>query len=77
MFLSDEGPSLETLYLAFYVCSTPEIVSLWRRAFARNVRLYYIRIGSTPTFLYYELALYLNTAYAAHYVVVYNAIRSF
>ena len=25
-----------------------------------------IRIGSTPTFLYFDL--YLNTAYAAHYV---------
>ena len=40
-FLSDEGPSLETFDLAFY-------------------------IGSTPTFLYFDL--YLNTAYAAHYV---------
>ena len=27
---------------------------------------YTIRIGSTPTFLYFDL--YLNTAYAAHYV---------
>ena len=41
MFLSDEGPMLETLAFAFY-------------------------IGSTPTFLYFDL--YLNTAYAAHYV---------
>ena len=41
MFLSDEGPTLETLDFT-------------------------IRIGSTPTFLYFDL--YLNTAYAAHYV---------
>ena len=41
MFLSDEGPTLETLDFTFY-------------------------IGSTPTFLYF--VLYLNTAYAAHYV---------
>ena len=27
---------------------------------------YTIRIGSTPTFLYFDL--YLHTAYAAHYV---------
>ena len=32
----------------------------------RNVRLYYPYIGSTLTFLYFDL--YLNTAYAAHYV---------
>ena len=41
VFLSDEGPTLETLDFALY-------------------------IGSTPTFLYFDL--YLNTAYAAHYV---------
>ena len=41
MFLSDVGPTLETLDFAFY-------------------------IGSTPIFLYFDL--YLNTAYAAHYV---------
>ena len=41
MFLSDEGPMLETLDYA-------------------------IRIGSTPTFLYFDL--YLYSAYAAHYV---------
>ena len=41
MFLSDEGPTLETLD-------------------------HTIHIGSTPTFLYFDL--YLNTAYAAHYV---------
>ena len=41
VFLSDEGPTLETLDFTF-------------------------RIGSTPTFLYFDL--YLNTAYAAHYV---------
>ena len=41
MFLSDKGPTLETLD-------------------------YTIRIGSTPTFFYFDL--YLNTAYAAHYV---------
>ena len=41
LFLSDEGPMLETLD-------------------------YTIRIGSTPTFFYFDL--YLNTAYAAHYV---------
>ena len=28
--------------------------------------IYRIRIGSTPTFLYFDL--YLNTAYAGHYV---------
>ena len=31
---------------------------------------YTIRIGSTPTFLYFDL--YFNTAYAAHYVYIYN-----
>ena len=41
LFLSDEGPMLETLD-------------------------YTIRIGSTPTFLNYDL--YLYSAYAAHYV---------
>ena len=41
LFLSDEGPTLETLD-------------------------YTIRIGSTPTFLYFDL--YLYSAYAAHYV---------
>ena len=41
MFLSDEGPTLETLD-------------------------YTIRIGSTPTFSYFDL--YLNTAYTALYV---------
>ena len=43
MFLSDEGPTLETLDFILYP-----------------------RIGRTPTFLYFDL--YLNTAYAAHYV---------
>ena len=41
LFLSDEGPMLETLD-------------------------HTIRIGSTPTFLYFDL--YLHSAYAAHYV---------
>ena len=41
IFLSDEGPMLETLD-------------------------YTIRIGSTPTFLYFDL--YLYSAYAAHCV---------
>ena len=41
LFLSDEGPMLETLD-------------------------YTIHIGSTPTFLYFDL--YLYSAYAAHYV---------
>ena len=43
LFLSDEGPTLETID-------------------------YTIRIGSTPTFLYFDL--YLYSAYAAHYVYV-------
>ena len=30
---------------------------------------YTIRIGSTPTFLYFDL--YLYSAYAAHYVYIY------
>ena len=46
LFLSDEGPMLETLDFAFY-------------------------IGSTPTFLYFDL--YLNTAFATHYVYSYQA----
>ena len=34
----------------------------------RNIRLYYLyNIGSTPTFLYFDL--YLYSAYAAHYVI--------
>ena len=41
MFLSDEGPTLETLD-------------------------HTIRIGSTPTILYFDL--YLYSAYAGHYV---------
>ena len=45
-------------------------VSLWRRAYARNVRLYYPYIGYmhfiSPTFLYFDL--YLYSAYAAHHV---------
>ena len=45
MFVSDEGPMLETLD-------------------------YTILIGSTPTFLYFDL--YLYSAYAAHYVYVTN-----
>ena len=44
MFLSDEGPMLQTLD-------------------------HTIRIGSTPTFLYFDL--YLYSAYAAHYVYIY------
>ena len=92
--------TLPTQYTTFYV-------SLWRRSYARNVRLYFLYrqytnlfifrfesqhclrstlhfmflsdegptfktldfafyIGSTPTFLYFDL--YLNTAYATHYV---------
>ena len=47
LFLSDEGPMLETLD-------------------------YTIRIGSTSTFLYFDL--YLYSAYAAHYV--YNTYHS-
>ena len=43
LFLSDEGPMLETLD-------------------------YTIRIGSTPTFLYFDLYLYSAYGYAAHYV---------
>ena len=46
LFLSDEGPMLETLD-------------------------YTIRIGSIPTFLYFDL--YLYSAYAAHFVYfIYN-----
>ena len=33
---------------------------------------YTIRIGSTPTFLYFDL--YLYSAYAAHYVYYFNSI---
>ena len=48
-FLSDKGPTLETLD-------------------------YTIRIGSTPTFLYFDL--YLYSAYAAHYVYTrYNGCK--
>ena len=43
VFLSDEGPMLETLH-------------------------HTIRIGSTPTILYFDL--YLYSAYAAHYVYI-------
>ena len=42
-FLSDEGPTLETLD-------------------------YTIRIGGTPTFLYFDL--YLHSAYAAHFIYI-------
>ena len=45
LFLSDEGPMLETLD-------------------------YTIRIGNTPTFLYFDL--YLYSAYAAWHYVYYN-----
>ena len=47
LFLSDEGPMLETLDRT-------------------------IRIGSTPTFLYFDL--YLYSAYAAHYVYIYTIV---
>ena len=47
LFLSDEGPMLETLD-------------------------YTIRMGSTPTFLYFDL--YLYSAYAAHYVYFNNVM---
>ena len=47
LFLSDEGPMLETLD-------------------------YTIRIGSTPTFLYFDL--YLYSAYAAHFVYLYSCM---
>ena len=45
-----------------------EDISAWRRFLflARNVKLRFPFIGSTPTFLYFDL--YLNTAYAAHNV---------
>ena len=36
---------------------------------------YTIRIGSTPTFLYFDL--YLYSAYAAHYVYLYIYIYKF
>ena len=49
MFISDEGPTLETLDFT-------------------------IRIGSTPTFLYFDL--YLNTAYAAHYGLFHNLMTT-
>ena len=45
LFLSDEGPTLETLD-------------------------YTIRIGSTPTFLYFDL--YFYSAYAAHYAKLFH-----
>ena len=48
IFLSDEGPTLETLDFT-------------------------IRIGSTPTFLYFDL--YLYSAYAAHYVYFTNRMN--
>ena len=48
VFLSDEGPKLETLG-------------------------YTILIGSTPTFLYFDL--YLYSAYAAHYVDFLKGLR--
>ena len=50
LFLSDEGPILETLD-------------------------HTIRIGSTPTFLYFDL--YLYSAYAAHYVYSYSILFIF
>ena len=49
LFLSDEGPTLETLD-------------------------YTIRIGSTPTFLYFDL--YLYSAYTAHHAGLYKPYYS-
>ena len=49
-----------TIHLFFYLFS----VSLWRRANARNFRLYYPYWQYTPTFLYFDF--YLYSAYAAH-----------
>ena len=43
--VSSESPSSEMMITFF----------LWQRANARLVRLYYIHIGSTPTFLYFDL----------------------
>ena len=50
-------------YNAFNCCFS-HLIGL-RRANARNVRLYYPNISSTPTFSYFDL--YLHSAYAAHY----------
>ena len=49
MFISDKGPTLETLDFTFY-------------------------IGSTPTFSYFDL--YLNTAYAAHYILCFSKLET-
>ena len=62
------GNSITQWKVFNYLATAYVTVFLWRRANARNVRLYYHRIGSTPTFLYFDL--YLYSAYAAHYVYV-------
>ena len=51
--------------LVFCSWSLKSFVSLWRRAYARDVRLYYPyrQYMHASTYLYFDL--YLNTAYAA------------
>ena len=72
MFLSDEGPTPETLdfiYLSISAVHQPFSISIciWTLATLETWD-FTIHICSTPT-LYISI-LYLNTAYAAHYVYI-------
>ena len=54
---------LQNFLVIFLIIIPKSPFSLWGRANARNVRLYF-RIGTTLTFLYFDL--YLYSAYAQH-----------
>ena len=49
------GNSITQWKVFNYLATAYVTVFLWRRANARNVRLYYHRIGSTPTFQHFPL----------------------
>ena len=59
MFLSPDWLINSVIWVSLFYKFTRFLnfvsVSLWRRANAQNVKQYYIRIGSTPTFLYFNL----------------------
>ena len=70
MFLSDEGPTLETLDFTLsasqhWLRSTLHFMFLSDEGPTLEAVDFAFYIGSTPTFLYFDLNL--NTAYAEHY----------
>ena len=69
MFLSDEGPTLETLDFTLsasqhWLRSTLHFMFLYDEGPTLEAVHFAFYIGSTPTFLYFDLSL--NTTYAEH-----------